>query len=518
VPLDFVAILSGGTVHGPHFDVSPGAGTVGANSEATLVVMPATIPATSDPKEGSYHDDLYVLLSDGSSSVVTLAQHSEGAILGGPEVVNFGRVRIGTVGSELVTVKNFGNAPATVRLTGSAPFGGGAPVTVPAGGSADLPASFAPDPTKLGVTESGTLSIVTSDALCAAAPTFEAVAASVDRAKLVVAGGYHGCALGQSGYVYCWGHNNFGQVGDGTTVSRQTATPVTGLQGSVVGLSCGALHSCALLSNGRVMCWGLNTSGQLGFPAGFNATTPDFVGSLSDAVAVQTYNVSTCAIRQGGEVVCWGDGGEGALGTGAPTSSLTPVTVTGVSAVQLGGGNWTPCARDSTGAVKCWGREANGIYGSSVHTPLAIQGVTNAVDLGARGERHVCVARASGSVSCWGFNNAAQLGLGTSDGVWHDPLYVGTISNATQVASSAFGTCVRSSSGALQCWNVGYGLSPAPMQGITKAAAVAAGYRFFLVRRDDGTILSWGDNSQLQLGRVVYSNQDDVPSFVSGFD
>lgn len=144
-------------------------------------------------------------------------------------------------------------------------------------------------------------------------------------ARAVVAGSQHSCALLMDGTVRCWGSNEHGQVGDGGMENRLTGTQVPGLSNVVaIASSASATHTCAIRDDGTVWCWGQNQFGQIG--DGTDVTrrmatrVPDLrAGSVSANVA------NTCAATDAGAVVCWGDNTSGQLGTGTTTFSWSPV-------------------------------------------------------------------------------------------------------------------------------------------------------------------------------------------------
>src|SRR5207253_335143 len=151
-------------------------------------------------------------------------------------------------------------------------------------------------------------------------------------------------ALLPNGTVWCWGRNDEGQLGDGTTLGRPAPVQVAGITGALA-VSGGYHHTCALLSDGTVQCWGRNLEGQLGDGTTTSSATPVRVGGVTGAVAVSAGILHTCALLSNGTVKCWGAVGPnndfGQLGNGATTGSSTPVTVAGT------GVGWT----SSNGAV-----------------------------------------------------------------------------------------------------------------------------------------------------------------------
>ncbi|MBK8050715.1 MAG: hypothetical protein IPK16_28565 [Anaerolineales bacterium] len=117
----------------------------------------------------------------------------------------------------------------------------------------------------------------------------------------------HSCALLTNGTAACWGDNTFGQLGDGTTVSRQAPAPVAGLT-NIIALAAGYQHTCALLQGGSVRCWGYNETQQLGDNTNVNRSLPTQVVGLTGGVAaIAGGGAHTCALLITGSIVCWGD-------------------------------------------------------------------------------------------------------------------------------------------------------------------------------------------------------------------
>ena len=142
----------------------------------------------------------------------------------------------------------------------------------------------------------------------------------------VAAGRYHTCALLGDGTVRCWGANWYGQLGGGTLTEHSTPVTVSGLSGATA-IAAGEHHTCALLDDGTVRCWGANWYGQLGDGTLTNRRTPVTVSLPLSATAVAAGRGHTCALLGDGTVRCWGNNYSGQLGDGTTDNSRTPVTV-----------------------------------------------------------------------------------------------------------------------------------------------------------------------------------------------
>ena len=144
----------------------------------------------------------------------------------------------------------------------------------------------------------------------------------------VAAGHNHSCALTSAGAVWCWGDNGFGQLGDGTTSDRTAPVAVSGLGSGVVAVSAGYGYTCALTSAGAALCWGVNSVGQLGDGTTTNRSTPTTVSGLGSGVAaIDAGDSHTCAVTSAGAVLCWGVNTFGQLGDGTTTDRSTPTAV-----------------------------------------------------------------------------------------------------------------------------------------------------------------------------------------------
>jgi alpha-tubulin suppressor-like RCC1 family protein len=373
---------------------------------------------------------------------------------------------------------------------------------------------------------------------------------------------YHSCAIVAPAMLpKCWGKNVNGTLGIGTTTDHGGAAGDMGDQLPHVNLgslrtakaiASGHAHTCAILDNGALKCWGDNDYGQLGI-----GSTEDIGDSANEvgafvavdlgpgrtAVDIAAGRDFTCARVDDGTVKCWGYGSWGQLGLGDTAHVGAPL-----KAVDLGGpasriacGERHACAVLTSGSVKCWGANQSGQLGlgdTSMRggSPSTIGSALMPVNLGqaavavTAGAGHTCALLADGSLRCWGANNLGQLGIedraargGAPNemGASLPPVKLGTGRKATVVAAGAYNTCVALDDGTVKCWGQGAGgilgrgneteiggelgsmanLTPIDLgTGSRRVVSIAVGPDQACARFDDDAVKCWGANEYGQLG------------------
>jgi alpha-tubulin suppressor-like RCC1 family protein len=364
----------------------------------------------------------------------------------------------------------------------------------------------------------------------------------------ITAGVHHTCLLTDSGGVRCWGYNSKKQLGIGTDqFSSETPMDVVGLTSGVKSIAAGSYHTCAVMENGGVKCWGLNGSGQLGDGTNYKTgnsyrdSPVDVIGLTSGAKAVAAGYNHTCAVLIDGSVKCWG--ANGLLGNGKTEGFSPPVTASGLTsgATAVTAGDFHTCAVMIDGGIKCWGANVLGAPAGTHTIPVDIDGWHySAVSISA-GSSYTCALTAEGRLYCWGSNIHGQLGDGTMD-TRATPVPVGVDPRPTpaytqsggegrlsfvQISAGYDHTCAVTTYGGVKCWGrnwygqLGDGTDddhnfPMDVIGLTSGvAAVEAGQYFSCALTNQGGVQCWGLNSMYQLGDGWFENRA-TPADVSG--
>jgi alpha-tubulin suppressor-like RCC1 family protein len=344
----------------------------------------------------------------------------------------------------------------------------------------------------------------------------------------IAAGQGFTCAVSSIGGVTCWGYNNDGQLGNGSSTPKSlTPVNVLGLVSGVAAVAAGGHHACALTTGGGVKCWGLNSSGQLGDGSTTDRRTPvDVVGMTTGVRAITAGYEHTCALTDSGAAKCWGSNRSRQLGNGPqsvsviPPNSSTPVDVVGLTSgvTAISAAVQHTCAVANGQGAMCWGAELHGELGNGPQNtvnirPLDVVGLTAGVRAVSAGSEDTCALTEAGGVSCWGANYEAQLGSGAISNESQSPVAVaGLASGISAVASGFDHSCALTISGGVKCWGhnwfgvLGDGSatdrsSPVDVVGLTSGvAAISAGFDHTCAVMSTGGVKCWGANDGGQLG------------------
>ncbi|MFP5364049.1 MAG: RCC1 domain-containing protein [Thermoleophilia bacterium] len=315
-------------------------------------------------------------------------------------------------------------------------------------------------------------------------------------ATAISAGEFHTCAVLDDASVRCWGfagdgrlgYGNENDIGDDESPAAAGAVNL-GAGRTARAISAGGAHTCAVLDTGRVLCWGFGEDGRLGYGDGATIGDDEVPGSLASvdlgpgrtATAISAGAAHTCALLDDASVRCWGTngtlfGGDGRLGYGnadtigddeTPGSLPGPVDL-GADATAISAGDFHTCAVLDGGAVRCWGNGADGRLGyademrigdnetPATVDPVALGGPATAISAG----NHTCARLAGGAVRCWGPGALGRLGYANTDDVGDDetPATVQAVAvggPAAAVSAGATHTCARLADASLRCWGEG---------------------------------------------------------------
>jgi alpha-tubulin suppressor-like RCC1 family protein len=431
-----------------------------------------------------------------------------------------------TVGFANPTIYAIGNSPAYGANFNDVPFGS----SVSNGG------------TQIYYTQTG-FDIPTGwgSPKCALASQLASSSPAPNRA--VTASEFHSCAIRNDNSVSCWGatKNNFGQIGNGSTLGSPSPVPVSNLTGASAGagnLYAGQEQTCVVMNDTTVRCWGRNNLGMLGNNSTIDSATPVTVSQLSGATAVTTAETHSCALLGDGTVKCWGYNDIGQLGNNSTTSSLTPVDVPNLSQVTaIAANGYFTCALISTGEVKCWGDNQSGELGNGPPgsfnslVPVSVLGISNATAIGT-GYTHACAVLADSTVMCWGSNYEGCLGNGTATDS-NVPVAVLSsdastpLTGAITVSAGMQHSCALMSDSTVTCWGrdvvgqlgdsqSGFGYRPyaGPVtygpDYLVNVAALASGYYHNCALLKNGNIVCWGINDEGELGDGTTIERDSA--------
>jgi alpha-tubulin suppressor-like RCC1 family protein len=180
----------------------------------------------------------------------------------------------------------------------------------------------------------------------------------------------HTCGLTAAGAAYCWGLNEFGELGDGTTTNRFTPEPVAMPPGvTFASVTTGTYHTCGVTLAGNALCWGRNDSGQLGDGTTTDQLTPVSVTGGLEFSTITAGAFYTCGLTRDGGVWCWGDNSSGQLGDGTTTDRLNPVAVPDLIFGSVDAGDAHTCGVTlKAGGALCWGANESGQLGDGTQT------------------------------------------------------------------------------------------------------------------------------------------------------
>ncbi|OPX45251.1 thermophilic serine proteinase precursor [Ruminiclostridium hungatei] len=345
-----------------------------------------------------------------------------------------------------------------------------------------------------------------------------------------IAGGADYCmALRSDGTVWAWGYNFYGQLGDGTTINKATAVQVSGLSG-VKAIACGSYHSLALKDDGTVWAWGYNYYGQIGDGTTASKAIAVQVAELEGIASISAGDSHSLALKNDGTVSAWGGNYYGQLGDGTTTSRTTPIQVNGLDGVMtISAGYAHNLVLKNDGTVLAWGKNSSGQLGDGTtankSVPILVMGLNDAASIGCGYEDSLAV-KTDGTVWVWGLNSEyGQLGKNVS-AYRTSPVKTNNLSEVKAIAEGNYHSLALKNDGTVWSWGynsdgqLGDGTtavksSPIQVSGISGITAISAGENYSLALRNDGTVWAWGSNNYGQLGDGT-TDSKLIPTQVSG--
>jgi alpha-tubulin suppressor-like RCC1 family protein len=350
-----------------------------------------------------------------------------------------------------------------------------------------------------------------------------------------------GCALGKSGQVYCWGSDQYGNLGDNGTTYSLNPIAVSGISNEIA-VTAGGYHACALDGYGQIRCWGQGAFGQLGNGTTVATSLPVLVqatggGALYNQSQVSGGHKHTCSLGFDGSVWCWGNNGTGAVGAGGSgyvtTATYVPLPKL---ALSVSAGYSHTCALLADHTVSCWGQNSYGQLGdgtTTAHGPGAVPGLTNVVSISS-GEVDTCAVLGDHTVKCWGDNSYGQLGIG-SYVAQLSPIAVkavggrGVLDHIVQVTVGYTHVCGLRDDGASDCWGNWPTASLTPQvlatgtfgsYHSTPTTYIAANGGSTCLRSADGNFWCFGSNANGSLGDGTSTTRtvptwNTIPAYLS---
>lgn len=325
----------------------------------------------------------------------------------------------------------------------------------------------------------------------------------------VATGVSHLLALRSDHTVATWGGNTFGQLGDGTTLSKSGPAAVSGLT-DIVAIAAGDYHSLAVTSGGSVWGWGRNDAGQLSAAAATAQSVPVSIAGFTGIIQMAAGTAQSLALKDDGTLWALGANGQGQLGDGSTTARSAPVQVL-TNVLMVAAGAEHSVALKADGSVWAWGRNDAGQVGdgstSNRLTPVQVVGLSDIVAVAAAGD-HTLALESDGTVWGWGMNSSGELGDGTTSNR-SAPVAVSGLLGVIELAAGRHHSVALDASGAVWTWGrndvgqIGDGTAtnraaPVQVNEIAGIAHVAAGGDHTAVVRSDGTLWVWGGDGFAQ--------------------
>jgi alpha-tubulin suppressor-like RCC1 family protein len=341
----------------------------------------------------------------------------------------------------------------------------------------------------------------------------------------VSAGMNHSCAIKTNNTLFCWGSNSDGQLGNNSTTDSPVPVQESTAATDWVDLSATYSHTCAIKTDGRLLCWGRNSLSQLDNNPNKNNLVPvPESTTATDWASLSTNMYHTCAIKTNGKLFCWGYNDLGQLGNNSTKNSLAPVqeSKAGTDWARVSVGEFHTCAIKTDGRLFCWGNNSSGQLGnnstSDSHVP--VQESTAASDwarVSACGF-HTCAIKTNGTLFCWGDNNHGQLGNNSTKGSLAPAQESTAATDWVDLSAGVVHTCAIKTNGGLFCWGyndyneLGNDATMESLVPIQESAfatdwvKLSAGSSHTCAIKTNGELFCWGNDDYGELGNNSNAN------------
>jgi alpha-tubulin suppressor-like RCC1 family protein len=319
--------------------------------------------------------------------------------------------------------------------------------------------------------------------------------------------------------LYTWGHNYYGQLGDGT-MDEKTSPAKVGTATNWVQISTGYMHTIAIKSDGTLWAWGANWFGQLGDGTTTDRLSPVQIGTATNWSKVSVSYGHTIAIKTDGTLWAWGYNEYGQLGDSTTTDKLSPLKIgTATNWSNISTGDYHTLAIKSDGTIWSCGHNSYGQLGDGTMNPkltfAQIGTATNWSNISA-GSYHSAATKIDGTLWAWGENWDGAIGDGSTTNRL-SPIQIGSETNWSKVSCGYMHTAATKSNGSLWAWGSNYSgqlgdgttnskYSPVQIGTGTNWSKIGTGESHTSAIMNDGTLWAWGNNSVGQLGDGTYNN------------
>ncbi|WP_447637662.1 RCC1 domain-containing protein [Flavobacterium microcysteis] len=339
--------------------------------------------------------------------------------------------------------------------------------------------------------------------------------------KEIAAGGLHTIAIKTDGTLWAWGQNNYGQLGDGTTVDKNTPVQI-GTATDWYQIAAGSNHSLAIKIDGTLWAWGNNGSGELGDGTIVRKNAPVRIGTATNWSQISGGIFHTLATKADGTLWAWGDNSYGQLGSGTYMPRYSPTQVgTDSDWYQIAAGASHTLATKINGSLWTWGRNGSGQLGDGTNiirtAPVQLGASFDWAQIATK-STHTIAIKTDGTLWTWGENGDGQLGDGTTANR-NIPVRIGTDTDWSGITAGWNHTLATKTDGTLWTWGnndyaqLGDGTNttvnvPIRISTASDWSVITAGWNHSLATKIDGALWVWGLNGDGELGDGTNINRN----------